>query len=163
MKDFAWLLIVLLLSLVQIESVQAAPISPTGTGPRFPKPVEEYHDEQIPSITGKLIQRIQAEPFNVVGTLIFLGAIIHTFLASKFMLIAHRLEHQYHALEQQEKETPDNKELSGRRDRLQFRAQVFHFFGEVEAVFGIWLIPLAIAILVMKGWSTLTSYAASID
>src|SRR5260221_8247555 len=49
------------------------------------------------------------------------------------------------------------------RDRLQFRAQVFHFFGEVEAVFGIWLIPLAIAILLMKGWSTLTSYAASID
>ena len=49
------------------------------------------------------------------------------------------------------------------RDRLQFRAQLFHFLGEVEAVFGIWLIPLAIAILVMKGWSTLTSYAAAID
>jgi len=79
------------------------------------------------------------------------------------MLIAHCLEHQYHALEEQEKDTPDNKELSRTRDRLQFRAQVFHFFGEVEAVFGIWLIPLAIAILVMKGWSTLTSYAASID
>jgi hypothetical protein len=40
---------------------------------------------------------------------------------------------------------------------------LFHFLGEVEAVFGIWLIPLAIAILVMKGWSTLTSYAAAID
>ena len=60
-----------------IESVQAAPASPSGAEPRFPKPMEEYHDEQIPGITAKLVQRIQAEPFNLVGTLIFLGAIIH--------------------------------------------------------------------------------------
>jgi hypothetical protein len=72
-----------------------------------------------------------------VGTLILLGAIIHTFVTSKFMLVAHRLEHQYHALEEQEKETPDDKELSRMRDRLQFRAQIFHFLGEVEGVFGI--------------------------
>src|SRR6516225_11080757 len=107
MKNFLWLLIVLLLSIVQIESLQAAPVSPSGAKPSFPKPVEEYHDEQTYGITAKLIQRIQAEPFNLVGTLIFLGAILHTFLASKFMLIAHRLEHQYHALEEQEKDTPD--------------------------------------------------------
>ena len=98
MKNLYWLLIILLLSVGQIESVQAAPVSPSGAKPSFPKPVEEYHDEQIPGITAKLIQRIQAEPFNLVGTLIFLGAIIHTFLASKFMLIAHRLEHELHSL-----------------------------------------------------------------
>ena|ERR1700693_3623292 len=163
MKSFHWLLILLLLSVGQIESVQSAPASPSGAEPRFPKPVEEYHDEQIPGSTAKLAYRIQAEPFNLVATLIFLGAIVHTFLASKFMLIAHRLEHQYHALDEQEKGTSDNKEAFRMRDRLQFRAQLFHFLGEVEAVFGIWLIPLAIAILVMKGWSTLTSYAAAID
>jgi hypothetical protein len=78
------------------------------------------------------------------------------------MQIAHRLEHRYHALEEQEEDSADNEELSRARDRLQFRAQLFHFLGEVEAVFGIWLIPLAVAILVMKGWSTLTSYGASI-
>jgi hypothetical protein len=156
MKSFHWLLIVLLLSVGQIESAQTAPASRSGAESRFPKPVEEYHDEQTPGIiTAKLVQRIQAEPFNLVGTLIFLGAIIHTFLASKFMLIAHRLEHQYHALEGQEKDTSASKELFRMRDRLQFRAQLFHFLGEVEAVFGIWLIPPAIAILVMKGWSTL--------
>jgi hypothetical protein len=53
----------------------------------FSETVEEYHDEQIPGVIAKLVQRIQAEPFNLVGTLIFLGAIIHTFLASRFMLI----------------------------------------------------------------------------
>ena len=163
MKGFYWILILLLLSVGQIESVQAAPASPSGAAPVFPKPVEDYHDEQIPGIMAKLVQRIQAEPFNLVGTLIFLGAIIHTFLASKFMLIAHRLEHQYLALKEQEKDASDDKEFSWMQDRLQFRAQLFHFLGEVEAVFGIWLIPLAIAILVMKGWNTLTSYAAAID
>jgi hypothetical protein len=71
MKGFYWLLILLLLSVGQIESVQAAPASPNGAEPRFPKPVEEYHDEQIPGITAKLVQRIQAEPFNLVGTLDF--------------------------------------------------------------------------------------------
>ncbi len=162
-KSFSWLLILLLVSIGQIELVEAAPASPNDAEAHFPKPVEEYHDEQTPGITAKLLLRIQSEPFNLVGTLIFLAAIIHTFLASRFMLIAHRLDHQYHALEEQEKDTSDDKQLSRARDRLQFRAQLFHFLGEVEVVFGIWLIPLAIAILVMKGWSTLTSYAASID
>jgi hypothetical protein len=69
MKDFYWLLILLLLVVGQVESVQAAPASPSGAEPRFPKPVEEYHDEQVPGIRAKLVQRIQAEPFNLVGTL----------------------------------------------------------------------------------------------
>jgi hypothetical protein len=163
LKGFYWILILLLLSVGQIESIQAAPSSPSGAAPPFPKPVEEYHDQQVSGLVAKLVQRIQVEPFNLVGTLIFVGAIIHTFLASRFMLIAHRLDHQYHALKENEKDTSDDKELSRMRDRLQFRAQLFHFLGEVEAVFGIWLIPLAIAILVMKGWSTLTSYATAID
>ena len=49
------------------------------------------------------------------------------FLTSKFMLIAHRLEHQYHALEEQEKDTSDDKQLSRMRDRIKFRAQLFIF------------------------------------
>ena len=162
-KSFSWFLILFLVSIGLIESLEAAPASANGAEAHFPKPVEEYHDEQTPGITAKLLHRIQAEPFNLLGTLIFLGAIIHTFIASRFMLIAHRLEHQYHALEEKEKDTSDDKELSRARDRLQFRAQLFHFLGEVEVVFGIWLIPLAISILLMKGWGTLTSYAASID
>ena len=46
---------------------------------------------------------------------------------------------------------------------LQFQGQLFHFLGEVEAVFGIWLIPLALAIAMIKGWKTLTGYAAATD
>jgi hypothetical protein len=39
-----------------------------------------------------------------------------TDLASKFMPIAHRREHQYLALKEQEKDASDDKELSRMRD-----------------------------------------------
>jgi hypothetical protein len=64
-----------------------APLAAICMRRRFPKPVEEYHDEHIRGITAKLVQRIQAEPFNLVGTLVFLGAIIHTFLGSSGLSI----------------------------------------------------------------------------
>ena len=96
---------------------------------------------------------IKADPFNPVGTLIFLAAIVHTFLTSRFMQISHRYQQEFAALENQEKES--DHAISRRRDVLQFRAQFFHFMGEVEAVFGIWLVPLFILIVLMKGWPTL--------
>jgi hypothetical protein len=158
MKLFCWLGVVTILFLGQIQVGLAAPAD--GAKPDFPKPLEEYHDEQISGIFGKLGHRIQSEAFNLVGTFIFVAAIIHTFLASKLMQIAHRLEHKFHSLEKAEQSSPANQDVSRVRDRLQFRAQIFHFLGEVEAVFGIWLVPLFLAILLMKGWQILVSYAA---
>ena len=159
----AVLLVLLLLSLGQIEAGLAAPPEASSANPEFPKPLEEYHDEQTTDVPEKLAHRIQVEPFNLVGTLIFLAAIIHTFLASRFMQIAHGLEREFHALEEQEKGATGDKQVFRIRDKLQFRIQLFHFLGEVEVVFGVWLVPLALAILVMKGWNTLTGYAATID
>ena len=126
----------------------------------FPKALGDYHDENMPGVFAKLIHRARSEPFNLVGTLIFLGAIIHTFIASKFMRIAHRLDHRFHALESAEQSAPTDPRVLKLRDRLQFRAQLFHFLGEVEAVFGIWLVPLFLAIALMKGWHTLVAYTA---
>jgi hypothetical protein len=40
---------------------------------------------------------------------------------------------------------------------------VFHFLGEVEAVFGIWLIPLGLAILVMKGPGVASHYLSGVN
>ena len=45
----------------------------------FPPPVDSYHDQQIPSIFEQLAHRIEREPLNVVATIIFFAAIIHTF------------------------------------------------------------------------------------
>jgi hypothetical protein len=154
-------LIVAFLFLGPVQSGLSAPAS--GAKLNFPKPLEEYHDEQIPGIFSKLAHRVQSDPFNLFGTLIFVAAIAHTFLASKLMQISHRLQHQFHALEDAEQSSPTDEQVFKKRDRLQFRAQVLHFLGEVEAVFGIWLIPLFLAIFLMKGWPTLVGYASSVN
>jgi hypothetical protein len=58
----------------------------------FPTPLEFYADAQVSGVGAKLLGRIQAEPFNLVATLIFFAAIVHTFLAGKFRAVSHRLE-----------------------------------------------------------------------
>src|SRR5688500_5003821 len=55
----------------------------------FPPPLESYEDPAGGGLIEVLKARAAAEPFNVVATMIFLLAITHTFLASKFMHIAH--------------------------------------------------------------------------
>jgi hypothetical protein len=162
MRYFGLLLLILCLSRAWLPSVcAAAPPDPSHPPLDFPKALEEYHDDETPGLLPKLIGRVKVDPFNLVGTVIFLCAILHTFLTSKFMQIAHRYQHEFEALEHQEKESDPS--IERRRDALQFRAQFFHFMGEVEAVFGIWLVPLFLMIVLMKGWPTLVGYITSLD
>lgn len=162
MRTLGLLLLVACLLGVRPNSVCAAATA-DGNHPQinFPKPLEEYHDEETPGLFQKLIGRVQADPFNVVGTIIFLCAILHTFLTSKFSHIAHGYKQEYESLEGQEKGS--HPSIERRRDALQFRAQFFHFMGEVEAVFGIWLVPLFLIIVLMKGWPTLVAYITSLN
>ena len=37
-------------------------------------------------------------------------------------------------------------------------AELLHFLGEVEVIFGLWGIPLVIAIVLSRGWATATHY-----
>ena len=108
----------------RLNSAHAAEVpDPNHPQFNFPKPLEEYHDEETSGLFQKLIGRIKADPFNPVGTVIFLAAIVHTFLTSRFMQISHRYKQEFEALESQEKEF--DPEISRRRDVLQFRAQFF--------------------------------------
>lgn len=61
----------------------------------FPRSLDSYHDSETTSIAAILKNRIKQEPFNLVASLIFLCAIIHTFLTGKFMAIAHKWEHEH--------------------------------------------------------------------
>ena len=101
----------------------------------------------------KLKKRAGDEPFYLVATLIFFCAIIHTFLASKFMKISHRLQERHDAKIRAEGRTADDKPHDEAIDDVSHSATIMHFLGEVEAVFGIWLVPLAIAFLVHFGIS----------
>ena len=131
--------------------------------PAFPKPLAEYQDQQVSGLAEKLFHRIAVEPFNLVATLIFACAITHTFLTSVFSRKSHRYQAEFNALAPLENDVAHGKAVARRRDKLQFRAQLFRFMSEVEVVFGIWLVPLFLAIILLKGWPTLVIYSASIN
>jgi len=61
----------------------------------FPPPLAEYADGNVTGVAQKLMGRIQTDPFNLVATVIFLAAILHTFLAAKFRAISHRFEREH--------------------------------------------------------------------
>ncbi|MEJ2284230.1 MAG: putative Na+/H+ antiporter [Desulfobacterales bacterium] len=115
----------------------------------FPPSLESYHDAGVDSIIAILKNRVHQVPFNLIGTIIFFCAIVHTFLTGKFMAIAHRWQHDH-----------EEKKRQGQADKhsVHHGAELFHFLGEVEAVFGLWAIALAAAIFFFYDWNTLTNY-----
>ncbi|HET9378989.1 MAG TPA: putative Na+/H+ antiporter [Chthoniobacterales bacterium] len=129
----------------------------------FPRPVDSYQDEQIPSIFEKLARRIQREPLNLVAAIIFFAAITHTFLTAQFRKIAHHYQRRYEAIEELLPATAILPDGGKEHDKLIFRAQFFNFMGEVEAVFGIWLAPLFVAIIAFHGWSTMVDYVGQVN
>ncbi|MCK5308427.1 MAG: hypothetical protein KAJ73_07440, partial [Zetaproteobacteria bacterium] len=82
---------------ISLAGLAHASVPETGHGaaPEFPPSLESYHDADMESIGAILSNRISREPFNLVATLIFLCAIIHTFLTSKFLAYAHKWEHEH--------------------------------------------------------------------
>jgi hypothetical protein len=137
--------------------------APAETGPVFPLPLDSYQDDHLESVPAQLINRIQKEPLNLVATLLFLCAIVHTFLASRFMRISHAYQDKFEALEEAENDPQNQAVQPGDRDKLEFKAQVFHFLGEVETIFGIWLIPLFAVIVVSKGWQAMVNYVGHVN
>jgi len=142
------LLAVCLLGTILVGGALAAD-EPPEDAQSFPPSLESYHDADVHSIVAILKNRVHQVPFNLVATLIFLGAIIHTFLTGKFVAIAHKWEHDH-----------EEKTKQGLADRHSVHpgAEVFHFLGEVEAVFGIWAIALTGAIFFFYDWKTLVNY-----
>ncbi|HEY8932837.1 MAG TPA: putative Na+/H+ antiporter [Rariglobus sp.] len=119
-------------------------------GTDFPRALSSYGEAAGGGVLDVLAARVQAEPFNLVATAIFVLAILHTFVAGKFRHWAHEVEAKHRgALEAQ-------ADASG--DEVSFKGQILHFFGEIEAIFGIWVLALAVAVTAFKGWPTLVGY-----
>jgi len=123
----------------------------------FPRPLETYPDSGK-DIIATIKQRATAEPFNVAATLIFFLAIGHTFLASTFLKLSHQYEHE-HEEELRKRGVKDDLHPDGVPE-VSFKATVFHFLGEVEAVFGLWVIALAGAALYFHSWTDFKLYVA---
>ena len=126
----------------------------------FPTPLENYADSNVTNVAQKLLGRIQADPFNLVATAIFIAAIVHTFLAAKFRAVSHRFEAEYERILSEPNGAERNSKML---DQKKFLAVTFHFLGEVEVIFGIWLIPLALAIGLMKGTSAVSHYINGVN
>jgi len=102
-----------------------------------------------------LRSRIQADPFNLAATAIFLLAILHTFLAPVFARLAHRLAHA----------SADSTLPVGSGHSAvpvgatgNFLAEALHFLGEVEVIFGLWVVPLLVVMTGFKGWGAARDY-----
>ncbi len=132
-----------------VFTIVLAASGPPAETTAFPPNLESYGDKDLGSIIDILGNRIRQEPFNLVASLIFLFAIIHTFLTGRFMVIAHRWAHDH-----EEK----IKQGLAPRDSVHHGAELFHFLGEVEAVFGIWAAALVGVIVLFFDWPTAKSY-----
>ena len=136
-----------------VFAAAAALASPSwGVQADIPRPFADYATSADLGLWQVLGHRIAEEPFNLVASLLFLCAIIHTFLTPKFRHWAHEVE-QEHAARPRSDDDED-----GQPDEVSFKGQILHFLGEVEAVFGIWALGLMLALGAMKGWHAPVDY-----
>ncbi len=125
---------------------------------QFPPPLSSYGDQDYASIWAILKHRVEMHPFNFWATVLFFCAILHTFFTAKFRQIAHRIEERHQRRIREEGRTAAAKGYTGAQDDVSFTASLFHFLGEVEAVFGIWIIPLLVIMSLTVGWETMINY-----
>lgn len=114
----------------------------------FPRNLSAYPAIPQQPLLDILQSRIDADPINAIATAIFLLAVLHTFVASWFTAKSHRIQARH----------DERLAAAGRPSHPSVGAEVLHFLGEIEVVFGLWSLPLLGAIIATHGWSTATHY-----
>ncbi len=114
----------------------------------IPRALETYPSAGDQSLAAELAARVHLEPFNALATGVFLLAILHTFAAARFAALADRVQHRHDAKAQ----------VGGRPPSPSLIAELLHFLGEVEVVFGLWAVVLLAATTVYAGWESAKHY-----
>jgi hypothetical protein len=114
----------------------------------IPRPLTTYPSAADQTLSQQLASRVQLEPFNAIATAIFALAILHTFTAARFAALAHRVQHRH------------ERAAAARRQAASpsVRAEVLHFLGEIEVVFGLWAVVLLVAMTAYAGWQAASHY-----
>jgi hypothetical protein len=99
-------------------------------------------------LLAELSARLATEPFNGEAKAIFFLAVVHTFFAARFAAIARRIQARHDAAAVN----------AGREPAPSVAAELLHFVGEVEVVFGLWAVPLLVALTAFRGWQEATHY-----
>lgn len=114
----------------------------------FPTPLPDYPPAAAGGLLQTLSDRVAHDPFNLVATVIFVLAILHTFIAPRVLALAHHLQHR----------ADQQADAAGRARQPSFPSEILHFIGEVEVVFGLWAVVLLAAITWGRGWDTAKHY-----
>jgi hypothetical protein len=128
----------------------------------FPLPLTEYADRKADAPAQTLGERLEArsgaDPFNLAATIIFIGAILHTFAAGLFQSWSHRVEKRHQERLKAEGRTPDRSRYKEAGEIVSFKAKLLHFFGEVEVVFALWAVPLLLCAWWFHGWENVQRF-----
>jgi hypothetical protein len=74
--------------------------------------------------------------------------VLHTFAAARFTALAHRVQHRH----------DQRARATGLAATPSVRAELLHFLGEVEVVFGLWAVVLFLAATWYVGWESAKHY-----
>ena len=165
-------LLFVLLSLTSLASAGPAQVKPHWPSTHqddtadqyaaFPLPLSEYADRRADApaqpLKEKLEARTKIDPFNITATIIFLCAILHTFLAGIFQKWSCRVEERHRAKLAAEGRTPDKSRYPDATEIVSFQAKVLHFLGEVEVVFALWAVPLLLCAWYFYGWGNVERF-----
>lgn len=159
MKAVVILLIAFLFALLP-EAAHAAGGHEVKT-PEFMTRMEAFPQQEtaagVEGIGAKLAFRAKEQPFLLVATVIFLLAIVHTFVAVPITKLAHKVQHEH------DEEIHRQHGSARADDRVSFKATMLHFLGEVEAIFGIWVVVLLGAMLCFYDLDTVTGYLSGVN
>lgn len=118
-------------------------------------------EQGLETIGQKLSFRIKEQPFLLVATIIFVLAILHTFVAIPITKLAHKVQHEHDARIRRERAAAG--ESAHAHEMVSFKATILHFFGEVEAIFGIWVVVLLAAMFQFFDLATVKSYVMGVN
>ncbi len=122
--------------------------APEASSIPFPPPLDQYPTQDGAALFDVLVARAELHPFNVVVTGIFLLAVAHTFFAKRFAVWSHEVQHR----------ADQQRYAQGLEPQISFRAEVLHFLGEIEVVFGLWVVPVLAAVVWFFDWDTAVHY-----
>lgn len=157
-------------SFVFLVSLLAAPLVMAGSGhandiPKFQKRMDSFSVEEssqgISGIWDKISYRAEEQPFLLVASIIFVLAIIHTFFAVPITKYAHKVQHEHDAEIRRQKNAEG--EPATAKDMVSFKATMLHFLGEIEAIFGIWVLVLMGAMMSFYDVDAVKSYISRVN
>lgn len=155
----------LLLVLITLSAPAALAAGGHGETPEFIKRIEGFPAEEalkgLTSMGERIAFRASEVPFLVVASIIFVLAILHTFFAVPITKYSHKLQHDHDAKIRREMAAEGGSAKA--KDMVSFKATFFHFVGEIEAIFGIWVLALMGAILAFYDMSTVKNYISSVN